>query len=170
MGRTLLLTHADCDGICAGALALCAFPGSDMFFTKPVSILDDIRENGHKDYNRIVICDIALTKRDANDIIRELKEIKSKGAELLYFDHHPLPNGIGKGKLSFIDTVVHSKKACASELVYRHFKNQLPMERQWIAIYGAIGDYMDSTPFIKEGLLNWDRRTIYFEVSTLVWE
>jgi len=172
MGRTLLLTHADCDGICAGALALSAFPGSRVFFTKPVSLLADLMDNGndsgHSKPERIVICDIALTKRDALAILDELKNRYDAGSELLYFDHHPLPSGITERNLRFMNALSHAENACTAEQVYRHFKNQLPAEKSWLAVYGAIGDYMDETHFSRQNMLNWDMHMLYFEVSTLV--
>ena len=60
--KTTILTHADCDGLCAGAIALAKFPDADVFFTKPVSFLYDFRDTKAE---RIVICDIALTKSHA---------------------------------------------------------------------------------------------------------
>jgi len=170
--KTLILTHADCDGICAGALALARYPGSRVFFTKPVSLLADLKYNGQQNqeqrFGRIVICDIALTKRDAPAILKELKSRKQKGTELLYFDHHPLPETVNRRQLSFLDVLSRSESACTAEQVYRHFQSELPRECVWLAIYGAIGDYLDNTSFIEQRLLNWDKRTIYFEVSTMV--
>lgn len=160
--KSLILTHADADGICAGALALAAFPKSGIFFTKPVSFLHDLR-NSRAD--RIVICDIALTKRDAPQILEELSARKSK---ILYFDHHPIPKTVNKKDVyKAIDTYVHDQSVSSSELVYRHFQNEIPRERVWIAIYGAIGDYTENTKFVRERIKNWDRRALYFEVSAL---
>lgn len=168
--KTLILTHSDCDGMCAGALALSMFPGSRVFFTKPVSFLSDLRynENGHERPERIVICDLALTSRDARTIVDELRKMHDTGIELLYFDHHPLPKGITLKKLSFISALSHAEGACTAEQVYKYFEKQLPPECAWLAIYGAIGDYLDDTHFARQAMLNWDKRTLYFEVSTLV--
>lgn len=165
MTKTIILTHADTDGICAGALALSALPGSKIFFTKPVSLLEDLKINS--DYQRMVICDIALTKRDAAGIIDDLQAKHRRGVRLMYFDHHPLPSAVKPSQLSFIDTLSRSETASASEIVYLHFQNDIPRERVWAALYGAIADFMDETPFVRERILNWDRRTLYFEVSTV---
>ena len=56
----------------------------------------------------------------------------------------------------------------ASELIYRYYRRSIPRERSWIAIYGAIGDYSGDTEFVKNAILNWDARALYFEVSTIV--
>ena len=36
-----------------------------------------------------------------------------------------------------------------------------------VAIYGAISNYLDETPWVKKTLENWDKRTIYFEAGVL---
>lgn len=160
MGTTIL-THADPDGICAGAIALSRFPGADVFFTKPVSLLRDL---GKVDSDRIVITDIALTRRDAPKIMKLFGEKK----EILYFDHHTIPRTIRKQDITKnIKVYCHELDTSASELIYRYYQKSIPKERVWIAIYGAIGDYSDDTPFVEERMLNWDRRALFFEVCTI---
>jgi single-stranded-DNA-specific exonuclease len=160
--RTTILTHGDCDGICAGAIALSRFPGANVFFTKPVSLLHDLQDI---DSDRIIITDIALTRRDALKTVRLFGEKK----EILYFDHHTLPRTIKKKDIiKNIEVYSHELDTSASELIYRYYQKSIPRERVWAAIYGAIGDYSDDTEFVKERILNWDRRAIFFEVSTIV--
>ena len=161
MSRTAILTHADCDGICAGAIALCKFPGSSVFFTKPVSRLEHLKDT---EADRIVILEIALNKRDAPEI---LEAMRGKN-EIIYFDHHPVPGNISKRELSKITTYLHNRKCSASELAYRYCQDDIPKEMIWAAIYGAIGDYSEDTEFLKERIRSWDKRALYFEVSTIV--
>ncbi|UCC91858.1 MAG: DHH family phosphoesterase [Candidatus Aenigmatarchaeota archaeon] len=161
--KTVILTHSDSDGICAGAIALSKFPGSEVFFTKPVSLYDDLNS---KDAGRIVITDIAIPRRDISDMLKLLEE-KSKESEILYFDHHPLPGKVMK-KLENMLSVYVNGDASASELVYRHFQKDIPKERIGIAIYGAIGDYSQHTEFVEEKIKGWDARALYFEASAIV--
>ena len=162
MPKTTILTHADCDGICAGSIALTKFPTANVFFTKPVSLLNDL-ENTNSDI--IVICDIALNSRDAHNILREMERKK----EIYYFDHHPLPESITEKMVSSVVTkYVHKYNVSSSELVYKEYATEIPPERTWNAIYGAIGDYSDNTDFVKEKMLNWDKISLYFQVSTLM--
>ena len=84
MPRLTILTHADCDGICAGSVALTKHPTAKVFFTKPVSLLNDLESTNA---DTIIITDIALTRRDTHNILREMERKK----EIYYFDHHPLP-------------------------------------------------------------------------------
>ncbi|MCK4714945.1 MAG: DHH family phosphoesterase [Candidatus Aenigmarchaeota archaeon] len=165
MSETTILTHADSDGICAGAIALSRFPGSRVFFTRPTSFYQDLMDT---DSRRIVVSDIALTKQDAARIVKLFRKRKEEGSEILYFDHHIIPPAVTRQELSkSLSIYVHSGKASASELIYRHYMNEIPRERVWLAIYGAIGDYSDDTPFVKERIRNWDRRALFFEVSTI---
>ncbi len=165
MPETTILTHADPDGICAGAVALSRFPGSTVFFTRPTSFYSDLL---HTESRSIVVTDIALTKQDAPRIVGLLKKRKQSGMETLYFDHHIIPPTISRASLrSSLSLYVHSREASASELIYRHYTKDLPRERVWIALYGAIADYADDTPFARERIRNWDRRALFFEVSTI---
>ncbi|MBN2330244.1 MAG: DHH family phosphoesterase [Candidatus Aenigmarchaeota archaeon] len=161
--KTVILSHADCDGICSAAIAKSKFREAEIFFTKPVSFYHDLVST---DADRIVICDIALTKSHARDIIALLEE-KSGRSEVLYFDHHQLPLGLQESDIR-ITRYIHRMNVSASELIYRHYMNDIPAERIWIALYGAIGDYEDDTPFAQERIANWDRRALFFEVSTLI--
>jgi len=158
-----ILTHADCDGMCAGAIAMAKYPKADVFFTRPTSFLDDLR---NADSETIIICDIALTKQDARQIVAAMA---AKGAKIYYFDHHVIPPTVRESEIrKACTTYAHNTDESASELIYRHYQKDIPRERVWIALYGAIGDYADDTPFAKERLRNWDRRALYFEVSTIV--
>ncbi len=161
--KTIVLTHSDCDGICAGAIALSRFPKADVFFTKPVSLYDDLNA---QDAGRIIITDIAIPRRDISDVVKLLEE-KGKDAEIYYFDHHLLPGKIIKRLESALGVYMNGD-ASASELIYRYFQKDIPRERVWVAIYGAIGDYSQHTEFAEKRIRNWDARALYFEASTIV--
>jgi RecJ-like exonuclease len=158
-----ILSHADGDGICAAALIKTIFPDAYVFFTKPVSLYSDLKDIKSK---KIFICDIALTKKHAKDVVELMKR---KRAEIFYFDHHVIPEDVGSAleKIKKLN-LIHDENKSTSEIVYRYFEKKLPKERIWIAIYGAIADYSDDTKFIIEKLKSWDKRALYFEVSTLV--
>ena len=36
-----------------------------------------------------------------------------------------------------------------------------------VAMYGAIGDYEDMTPGVRELIENWDKRSLYYQAGTL---
>jgi RecJ-like exonuclease len=158
-----ILTHSDCDGICSGALALAANPGSRVFFTHPYGLLEDLRGIAVSD--DVIICDIALSEDKLTAILDRFSEISSSG-ELLYIDHHPLPEGICMKDIP--GKVIHNINSSASELTYTVFRENLSDLMERVAIYGAIADYLDSTPVIRSLLCNWDKRAIYFNTGILV--
>lgn len=161
--KTLILTHADTDGICSGAIALCRFPEAQVFFTKPVSLYYDLKS---VEAERIIITDIAINKQDIPNIL-EIFRKKSRTSEILYFDHHPIEKDVKKEIKEEVSVYIHKPGISASELIYRFYQKALPKERVWIALYGAIGDYTEHTPFVEERIKNWDKRAIQFEVSTI---
>ena len=164
---SIIMTHSDCDGICAGAIALSRFPNARIFFTKPVSFAYDLKNNAlTSSEKRLIITDIALAKRHAREAVTILSSMKKN---IMYFDHHVIPRTVTDAKIrEAVSVYDHDLKASASEIIYRYFQKSLPKERVWLALYGAIGDYTDDTVFTEDRLLNWDKRALYFEVSTLV--
>jgi len=157
--RRTIIAHSDTDGICSAAIALARFPDARVFFSKPVSLLKELDE---VDEGNVIICDIAVNKPDAVALAKKL----AKRKDVLFFDHHPMPPGF-KSAMKNV-TFHHDERVSASELVYRAFKDAIAPERVWIALYGAIADYSEATPFIEEKMRNWDRRAIFFEVSSIV--
>jgi RecJ-like exonuclease len=161
MNKIMILTHADCDGICAGAVALARFPGAGVFFTKPVSVCDDLRNT---EAERIIIADIALNKSEQQKFMQIIREKRSR---VMYFDHHPLSKEAKRQLSGMLEIFVHDEKSSSSELVYRHFQKELSKEMIWPALYGAIGDYAEDTDFVRKHITDWDKRAINFEVSTI---
>ncbi len=161
--KTVILTHPDSDGMCAGAVALSRFPDASIFFTKPVSFYNDLNSC---EADRIVISDIAIPRRDTTDIVALMQD-RSKNTEIYYFDHHKIPEDAAQKLKNCLKAYV-TGDASASELIYRYFQKEIPKERIWIAIYGAIADYEKDTEFVEERIRNWDARALYFEAATIV--
>ena len=114
----------DTDGLCSGALALAANGDSPVFFTNPVSVLADIDEA--KGYDRVMVCDIAINLPKAEEM-KEKIEALAKGSEVIYIDHHPLPPGFEEPWL------FHDDHACASELTFNYFQNELSPDMSRVA-------------------------------------
>jgi single-stranded-DNA-specific exonuclease len=132
-----------------------------VFFTKPVSICDDLKNT---DAERIIILDIALNKSEQLTFLKTLGE---KDSKVMYFDHHPIQKDMKPRLEKALDLFVHDTRSSASELVYRHFQRELPKEMIWPALYGAIGDYSEDTDFVRNNITSWDKRAIKFEVSVI---
>ncbi|WP_094228506.1 DHHA1 domain-containing protein [Methanolobus psychrotolerans] len=157
---TLILTHGDSDGVCSGAIAKSAYPDSDVYFTSPMGILDELQlADG---YENIIICDIAVDEGKCVDLFRRLEEL-AVNSVITYIDHHPLPE-----KCINADWMHNDLTVCSSELTYKVLEKRLDRDMRRVAIYGAIGDYYDNTPSVKEWLRDWDKRSLFFQAGTLI--
>jgi RecJ-like exonuclease len=154
----LILTHADTDGLCSGALALSIYPDAEVIFTNPVEIAEDIR-NARK-HDRVIACDVAIDISVAPVLKRTIDRIAAE-KDVVYIDHHPLPRGFSASWL------IHRLDACGSLLTFNHFRDALDPDMSRVAMYGAIGDFRDTTPLAMEMAERWDKRSLYYEAGTL---
>ncbi len=169
MTRWVLLVHGDSDGVVSGALAYAYYTmkgySVDIYFTHPVDLVRDLSEFA-KPGDNIFIADIALSEKHLGEI-KELFRKYSRSGELVYIDHHPEPLGLDIRELE--GYIVHDTSCSASELTYKFLHSMgLDSEYERVALYGAIGDYLDETPWVKKCLLDWDKRSIYFEAGILI--
>lgn len=168
LSRWIVFTHGDSDGVASGALikAYYAKQGYDVqvVFTHPAGLLSDLKEFVG-DCVGLSITDIALNEVHVNEIMSLLKEISSR-CEVVYIDHHPVLDEI---PVPTTITWIHNTCCSASELTYGYLsKKGLNEEYSRIALYGAIGDYLDETPWVKYQLNRWDKRAIYLEAGILI--
>lgn len=168
MSRRIILVHGDSDGVASGALAYAFFSArtdTQVFFTHPVGLLGDLKEftrNG----DDLLIADIALNETTAVDVLRLLEE-RGRHGNVVYIDHHPEPLGVSLSSVESIN-IVHDTCCSASELTFRYLvENGLDEEYSRVALYGAIGDYLDETPWVKKTLGEWDKRAVYLEAGVL---
>jgi RecJ-like exonuclease len=158
--KTAIMSHGDTDGICSAAIALNKYPGAQVWFTHPVGLLGDIRK---VKAGRIILCDIAISERDKEELFEEFLNISSS-AELIYIDHHPLPLDSIAGDIPATQVVRDLTKS-SSELTFTFLGNE---EMKLVALFGAIADYYtDKTDLVKRTLDVYDKRTIYLESGLL---
>ena len=153
-----IFSHTDTDGICSAAIALAKFSDAEIWFSRPIGFYADIKEV--EDNTEVIICDIALTEAHYSKIFQEMKRLKAT-----YFDHHPLPLGISEKDVPA--KMIYDLTVSTSELIYKHYQNELPFEYIQVALYGAIGDYCDLTPFVLESFERWDKRGIYLQAGLI---
>ncbi len=156
---TIIFTHGDSDGICSGAVVKSALPDSMIFFTNPVSLLGDLT-GAEEQYDCIVICDIAIDEKTALQLKKKLSQMAEK-KDIVYIDHHPLP------ERKYNSAWFHHDTCSSSELAYRIFEKKLNRDMRRVAIYGAIGEFSE-TPLVKKWERCWDTRTLYFYAGTLI--
>jgi RecJ-like exonuclease len=124
-------------------------------------LLQDLKEFASS-ANTVVIADIAIDELYSQRVAEELRALGSR-AQIVYIDHHPLPEGF---KPPENITFIHDVYCSASELTFRFFHERgLDAEFSRVALYGAISDYLDETPWVRRELLKWDRRSIFLEAG-----
>ena len=157
MTSTIVVAHGDADGVCSASLIRAALGEVDVFFSHPAGLLKDVREASEAGYSRMVIVDISLSQPHINELTEVLGSLKKKGVEIVYIDHHPWPFGVGKEV--FPGDVYHMVGVSASELTYHYFRGRLEGDIERVALFGAIADYEDVTPWVIDALKRWDKRT-----------
>ena len=156
--RTIIFTHGDCDGVCSGALALAANPGARVFFSSPRSFLSDLEEA--RGFERLIASDLAINISTSGQF-KDTMDMLSKKMEIIYLDHHPLPDGFTTPWLT------HDIDSCGSLLTFQYFLDDLDHNMSRVAMYGAIGDYRDNSPFALEITTQWDKRSLYYQAGTV---
>jgi RecJ-like exonuclease len=157
-----VLAHGDTDGICSGAIALAAIKGAKLFFTHPTGLAEDLRQVD----GDLTVCDIALPAQGLEEALEELRRIRDLGAKVVYIDHHPMPPSLDRH--SFPGEYVNVPWASVSELTFLEYQHMIPPDMNRVAIYGAIGDYLDDTYNVVKWLWDWDKSLLYLESGILI--
>ncbi|MCX8170106.1 MAG: DHH family phosphoesterase, partial [Candidatus Methanomethyliaceae archaeon] len=155
-----IFAHGDCDGICSAAIAFSIFKNAKIFFTHPVGLHEDLKQVD----GDVLILDVAIPSKKSKEILEELKRIHEDGHKIIYIDHHPFPKNF---EMKYGE-VVHLLNSSTSELTYIRFEYMINWEMSRVAIYGAIGDYLDGTCNIERLLRFWDKRHLYLEGGILI--
>jgi RecJ-like exonuclease len=166
MSKSVVLTHGDLDGITSGAIALLVFPGSDFYFTRPSQVHQDLYRVAKDKPDIVHVSDIAINSKKFSEVLRALDRFP-ESTEIHWTDHHPMTTKERRELEKRVD-LVHDTGPCAAELVYRKFEGPLPEHALRLALYGAIGDYCDDTPFAQTHFDDVDKRTLYLEAGLLV--
>ncbi|PKK85313.1 MAG: phosphoesterase [Thermoplasmata archaeon HGW-Thermoplasmata-1] len=161
--KSIIFSHGDSDGVCAAAIAKAALPDARLFFTNPVGLVGDLREAG--EYGRIVLLDLAIDERSGGEICDILEGLQ-KSHELLWIDHHPVPDSCSRYLKE--EWFVNDESASTSELAYRHFKSRVNRDLTRVAIIGALGDYEINTGMIAKWAAEWDIRSLSFQAGALI--
>jgi len=164
--KSVVLSHGDLDGITSGAIAMLQFPGATFYFSRPSQIHQDLYRVAKDKPDFVHVSDIAINSRKFEDLLQALDSFP-ESTTFHWTDHHPMTSKQKRELSSRVD-LFHKVGPCAAELVYRKFESNLPEHALRLALYGAIGDYCDDTPFTKLHFDDLDKRTLYLEAGILV--
>ena len=155
----------DIDGIGAVSLVVAA-TGADFLLSDYETLIDDL-DRVPRDTSSLIICDLGTDDSTRGEFIEKLAEFASRGCSVTYIDHHYMParakKMISKGGIR----LVHDARECASMLTYVTFRDSLPSDAMKIALYGAVTDYMDTSPMGRRLMEKTDRHFILAESMLL---
>jgi oligoribonuclease NrnB/cAMP/cGMP phosphodiesterase (DHH superfamily) len=154
----------DVDGICSAALVVAANGGTfeltdydELFFA-----LDNIPEATES----LVLCDLGTDASRFGEFVGRLAELQ-KRMKVTYIDHHYLTDEMRKNLQALPIRLVHDAGECASMLTYLTFKDKLPADAGYLALFGAVTDYMDASPTAAKMMERFDRQFVLLESTML---
>jgi single-stranded-DNA-specific exonuclease len=116
---------------------------------------------------QLVICDLGLSKKNEQKFTELLQKMVSRGAEVIYIDHHDISketlHALKKADVTLIRTI----EECTSIQVYTKYKKKLPEHAAFFAAMGALTDYMENKPLASAIVSRYDRQFLMLESTAL---
>ena len=163
--KAFCISHVkDVDGIGAAALVVAA-KRALFLLTDYETLLRDL-DRVPKGTTEFVLCDLGTDDSNRDAFVEKMAALASR-CRVTYVDHHYLPEATKRALARSGVTIVHDAEECASMLCYKTFRDSLPKESLDIALYGAVTDYMDSSPLAKRLMEKTDRQFILAEATLL---
>ena len=154
----------DADGLCSAALTLAA-RGGTFRLTDYDQLIDEL-DGVPEDATELVLCDLGTDPSRFEEFKAKMEEL-TKRLKVTYIDHHYLSAEM-KGELQRLGIhLVHDVEECSSMLTYSTFNRTLPAESSYLAMFGAVTDYMDASPLAGKMMERFDRQFVLLE-STLL--
>ena len=168
--KTLCVSHMeDADGISSAALIKQAFGGDTILVDYPgmIDALETLR-NDNK-LKTLFICDLGLNKQNSSYFVDLLTEVRKKHVSVTYVDHHHVEPKIIAQLKKIKVKLIHDTSECTSVLIYDTFKKKLPEHSVFIAVCGAITDYMENRPIASKLLQVYDRQFALINATVLTY-
>ncbi len=154
----------DADGICSAAITLAAKGGTFRLsdYDDIIGELDAIPSGT----SELTICDLGTDPSRFPEFRAKISDL-AKRLAVTYIDHHYLSDEM-KAELSGLGIrMVHDTNECSSMLCYTTFKDALPPRSSYLAMFGAVTDYMDSSPLAGKMMERFDRQFVLLESTML---
>ena len=155
--KVVCLSHKeDADGISSAALIRQAFGGDTILEDYP-GLMDTLKK----------LSDLGLSKKNQDEFLEILSELRKKKVSITYIDHHDLDKKIIKQLKNLKVKLIHDINECTSVLVYYSYKSKLKEHAPFIAACAAITDYMEDRPQGAKLLQIYDRQFALINATVL---
>ena len=166
--KVICISHKeDADGISSAALIKEAFGGETVLEDYP-GMMDALKKiNQDEKLKTLFICDLGLSKKNQDEFVEILSEMRKKKVSITYIDHHDMDKTIIKKLQRLKVKLIHDTNECTSVLAYDSFKSKLSEHASFIAACAAVTDYMEDRPIGTKLLQIYDRQFVLVNATVL---
>lgn len=168
--RDVCISHKeDMDGLGAAALVRQAV-GAEVILVDYVSQMDKIREVASDPrLKSLHICDLGLSKRNEEDFLGIMSDLRKRRVRITYIDHHDLNRRAARRLDDMKVKLIHDTKECTAVQVYQAYRRRLPEGSAFIAACSAITDYMEDRPAASALLQMYDRQFAMISATVMTY-
>ncbi len=168
--KIICVSHQeDADGISSAALIKQAFGGDTILVDYPgiMDVLESLRND--EKLKKLFICDLGLNTQTNDSFVALLTELRKKRISVTYVDHHEIDSKVAAKLKKIKVKLIHDTSECTSVLIYDAFKKKLTEHSPFIAVCGAITDYMENKPIASKLLQMYDRQFALVNATVLTY-
>ena len=168
--KVVCLSHQeDADGISSAALIKEAFGGISVLTDYPAQMeeLETIARD--EKLKTLFICDLGLSKKNQDQFVEILTELRKKKVSVTYIDHHDMDPKITKQLEKIKVKLFHDVNECTTVQVYDAYKKKLSEHASFVATCAAITDYMEDRPKGAQLLQIYDRQFALVNATVLTY-
>lgn len=168
--RNVCISHKeDMDGIGSAALVVQA-TGAEIVLVDYVGQMDALHQiAADRTLKSLHICDLGLSKKNEDDFMGIITDLRKRHVRVTYIDHHDLDRKIIKKLEAIKVRMIHDTGECTAVQVYNTYKRRLPDGAAFIAVCSAITDYMDGSPAAAELLQMYDRQFALISATVMTY-
>jgi len=168
--KLVCLSHKeDADGISSAALIRQAFGGYTVLVDYPGQMQGLEQIANDEKLKTLFICDLGLSKKNQDEFVQILSDLKKSRVSITYIDHHDIDSKIFRQLEKIGVKMIHDTNECASVLVYNKFKSKLSDHAAFIAACASITDYMEDRPIASKLLEIYDRQFALINATVLTY-
>ena len=168
--KIICVSHQeDADGISSAALIKQVFGSETILVDYPgmMDALESLRTDTK--LKKLFICDLGLNKKTNDDFVDLLTALRKKRVSVTYIDHHDIDSKVINKLKKIKVKLIHDTSECTSVLVYNMLKKKLSENATFIAVCGAITDYMENKPISSKLLQMYDRQFALVNATVLTY-
>jgi RecJ-like exonuclease len=165
---TVCISHKeDVDGIVSATMIKSIFNGYPFLadYTDFIPTLEHVAKM--QDIESLFICDLGLSKANENRFVEILHDLRKKGIDVTYIDHHDLADEVKGALQNYGITLIHTVDECASIQIYDRFSDKLSRRFALLAVCAAITDDMKNKPIANKLYRMYDKQFAFFEATSL---